>query len=579
MVGHVKLEAQVDADFSRARRKAFLRRIGNRLRKDPDPGRLPCFEEAERRLGAQGGIRLGRRTVPTERIAGSVGRCSEFDEAFMPIRAGTAERWKRIDRIFRRGLKLPPVSLYEIGGSYVVPDGNHRVSVARHRGVEWIDAELTRFCTRLPKDRRIRNTPMDNPRGREGPEMREMMDLENMEAASPGHRARGGAEPLGQSAAGLAQTARCGSSPGPGLGPRVGAEEDRRPSAQTLGVFEVGQEEPRGHQVSEETALLAETAPAQDDEPVRGSEVVLPRGSETPELLAGYLAKIGKGNLLTHRQEMILSRKSRSGDGRSRRTLIEKNLRLVVSIAKRYRGASPALPFEDLIQEGNIGLMKAVEKFDPERGNRFSTHATWWIRQAIGRAVAEKGRTVRVPVHMGEKLRILSRTRGDLSAELGREPKAGELAARLGWTEEETRFAMTVLPDATSLERPVGAEAGAAKMGDLLADERASRVAEEVVEEVVEGAERAVLFEALARLPERERRVLVGRHGLDGGEPLTLRELSEELEVSRERVRQLQREAERKMRRLGPEVTLAGSATNARRLAVVEGLEQEKITA
>jgi hypothetical protein len=178
MVGHVNLEEQVDADFSRARRKAFLRRIGNRLRKDADPGRLPCFEEAERRLGAQGGIRLGRRTVPTERIAGSVGRCSEFDEAFLPIGAGVEERWKRIDRIFRRGLTLPPVSLYEIGGSYFVLDGNHRVSVYRYHGVEWIDAEVTKFFTRLPKDRRGRNTPMDYPREREGPEMRETMDLQ-----------------------------------------------------------------------------------------------------------------------------------------------------------------------------------------------------------------------------------------------------------------------------------------------------------------------------------------------------------------------------------------------------------------
>jgi RNA polymerase primary sigma factor len=152
---------------------------------------------------------------------------------------------------------------------------------------------------------------------------------------------------------------------------------------------------------------------------------------QTPELLAGYLAKIGRGRLLTHQEEISLSRRARAGDQRACKKLVERNLRLVISVAKRYRGMG--LPFEDLIQEGNLGLMKAVERFDPERGYRLSTYVTWWIRQAIGRAISDMGRTIRVPVHAGEKMRKMTRTSNELSAGLGRKPSDEEVAQRLGW--------------------------------------------------------------------------------------------------------------------------------------------------
>src|ERR671916_3043065 len=151
---------------------------------------------------------------------------------------------------------------------------------------------------------------------------------------------------------------------------------------------------------------------------------------ETPELIPGYFARIN-GKLLTHQEEIDLSLRVKKGDKAARKRLIEKNLRLVVSIAKKSRGRG--LPFEDLIQEGNIGLMKAVGKFDSDRGFRFSTYATWWIRQTIQRAIAEKGRTIRIPVHMGEKMRKMARAYNDLSTEMGREPPQDEGAQRLGW--------------------------------------------------------------------------------------------------------------------------------------------------
>jgi RNA polymerase primary sigma factor len=269
---------------------------------------------------------------------------------------------------------------------------------------------------------------------------------------------------------------------------------------------------------------------------------VAAREAETPELMSSYFARIGAGSLLTHAEEVELSRRARAGDAKARTRLVEKNLRLVVSVAKKYRGYG--VPFEDLIQEGNIGLMKAVDKYDPDRGWRFSTYATWWVRQAVGRAVSDKGRTIRLPVHMGEKMRKMARAYNGLSAELGREPTDEEVAGRLGWTAEKVREVKSAMPDAASLDKPLGSGEDASELGSLVEDQASSDVSEAVVRDIEVGW----LGEAISRLPERHRHVLVKRYGLDEEETATLAQLADELKVSKERIRQLQREAERMLR-------------------------------
>jgi len=259
---------------------------------------------------------------------------------------------------------------------------------------------------------------------------------------------------------------------------------------------------------------------------------------EAPELIPDYFARIDMGKLLNHQEEIDLSKRAKKGDKAARKRLIEKNLRLVVSIAKKSRGRG--LSFEDLIQEGNIGLIRAVEKCDHDRGFRFSTYATWWIRQAVQRAVADKGRTIRVPVHMGDKIRKMARTYNELSTELARAPSDETVAERLGWSVEDVREIKDAMPDATtSLNQPLTSDEGSSELGELVFDERSSDTPGTVMSEM----ETSQLGEAIDKLPERYRYVLVRRYGLDDKDPATLAELGYELELSRERVRQLQLKA------------------------------------
>src|SRR5918998_327462 len=265
------------------------------------------------------------------------------------------------------------------------------------------------------------------------------------------------------------------------------------------------------------------------------------QGMQARDTLTQYLGRIRDSKLLDAAEERDLSRRTHAGDGAARQRLIESNLRLVISIAKKYRGRG--VPFEDLIQEGNAGLIRAVEKFDPEMGNRFSTYATWWIRQAVTRAVADSARTVRLPAHVVDALYRLRRAENALSLELGRDATEEEIVERLGVKPEEARRLREVGQPISSINARMNADEGS-ELGELLPDERSG----EDYARVEVGQWERVLVEAVRSLPEREARIIEMRHGLDGSQTLTLREVSEELGISQERARQVEIKALRTIR-------------------------------
>ena len=254
-----------------------------------------------------------------------------------------------------------------------------------------------------------------------------------------------------------------------------------------------------------------------------------------------YLKEIGRVPLLSAEEEGVLARAAQAGDADARRQLSEANLRLVVSVAKRYAGRG--LPFLDLIQEGNLGLMKAAEKFEPDRGFKFSTYATWWIRQSITRAIADQGRTIRIPVHLVENINRVKKTAGELLRKNGREPTAEEIAVRLEMEPDRVRELLQLAQEPISLETPVGEEEDA-HLEDFIQDEEAGIPVDEAGRQLL----RQELMNVLKSLTPREERVLTLRFGLEDGQARTLEELGREFNVTRERIRQIEAKALRKLR-------------------------------
>jgi len=281
----------------------------------------------------------------------------------------------------------------------------------------------------------------------------------------------------------------------------------------------------------------------EEEEPidVDNLDLSIPDGVSLDDPVRMYLKEIGKVPLLSPEEEIELAKRMELGDENARKRLAEANLRLVVSIAKRYVGRG--MQFLDLIQEGNLGLIKAVEKYDYSKGFKFSTYATWWIRQAITRAIADQARTIRIPVHMVETINRLIRTSRQLLQELGREPTPEEIAEKMEMPVERVREIMKISQDPVSLETPIGEEEDS-HLGDFIQDDH--------VQVPVDAATYTLLHEQLMEvldtLTEREQKVLRLRFGLDDGRPRTLEEVGRQFNVTRERIRQIEAKALRKLR-------------------------------
>ena len=278
-----------------------------------------------------------------------------------------------------------------------------------------------------------------------------------------------------------------------------------------------------------------------DDVEVEKIDLSVPDGISTEDPVRMYLKEIGKVPLLTAEEEIELAKRMELGDQEAKKRLAEANLRLVVSIAKRYVGRG--MLFLDLIQEGNLGLIKAVEKFDYRKGYKFSTYATWWIRQAITRAIADQARTIRIPVHMVETINKLIRVSRQLLQELGREPTPEEIAAEMNMPVERVREILKISQEPVSLETPIGEEEDS-HLGDFIQDDNVPVPADAAAFTLL----KEQLEEVLGTLTEREQKVLTLRFGLEDGRARTLEEVGKEFNVTRERIRQIEAKALRKLR-------------------------------